>query len=80
MPHVILKLATGRSETIKQQLADAMTQSLVDIAGADAAQVSVAIEDIDIRDWRRLVYEPIIAPALPGLYRRPGYRPEDLPE
>ncbi len=39
----------------------------------------MAIEDVDIGDWRRSVYEPEIEPALPNLYRKPGYKPTDLP-
>ncbi|WP_251977563.1 tautomerase family protein [Salinicola avicenniae] len=80
MPHVTLKLATGRSDAVKQQLADAFTQALVELAGAEPAQVSIAIEDVDIADWRREVYEPEVAPALETLQRKPGYQPSDLPE
>ncbi|GHB13419.1 tautomerase family protein [Salinicola rhizosphaerae] len=78
MPHLTLKLASGRSEAVKQQLAEAFTRDLVEIAGAEPGQVSIAIEDVDIQDWRRLVYEPIVAPVLPVLYKQPGYGSEDL--
>lgn len=79
MPHVNLKIAAGRSDTVKRALAEAFADDLVRIAGADPAQISVAIEDVDPQDWARDVYDREIAPKADVLYREPGYDPDALP-
>jgi 4-oxalocrotonate tautomerase len=79
MPHLNLKIAVGQSDTVKRQLADAFVASLVEIAGVDRNQISVAIEDIDPRHWARDVYDHEIGPKSDTLYRRPGYNPDQLP-
>lgn len=79
MPHVNLKIAAGRSDVVKHELAEAIADNLVRIAGANPAQISVAIEDVEPKNWANDVYDVEIAPKAECLYRRPGYDPEDLP-
>ena len=74
MPHVVVKIATGRTEEQKKRLAEAITRDLIDIAGASDDAVSVAIEETPMKDWAEKVYRPEIAPVLDKLYKKPGYR------
>ena len=47
MPHVIIKLARGRSDEQKTKLADAVTKAVTDGARVPDSAVSVAIEDVE---------------------------------
>lgn len=78
MPHVIVKLWPGESETRKQQLAERIVQAVKDTLAYGAESVSVAMEEIESRDWVEKVYTPDIANKPEQLYKRPGYDPSDL--
>jgi 4-oxalocrotonate tautomerase len=55
MPHVIVKLLPGRSESQKSRLAEQIVKNVVAIAKCDEASVSVAIEEIQPEDWAEKV-------------------------
>ncbi len=73
MPHVSIKLFPGRSETVKQRLADAIVKDVVDIVGCDEASVSVTIEEVSSGAWKEKVYEPDVQAKKDQLYKKPGY-------
>ena len=73
MPHVNVKLWPGRSEQTKQRLADAIVEDVVSIVGCGEESVSVAIEEIDPKDWKEKVYDPLIRRKMDTLYKKPGY-------
>ncbi|KQT62574.1 MULTISPECIES: tautomerase family protein [unclassified Aureimonas] len=73
MPHVIVKLTAGRSEEMKQALAQKLAEALTTTIGCGAEVVSVAIEDVPIADWTEAVYIPEIEPQFDRLYIKPGY-------
>jgi 4-oxalocrotonate tautomerase len=75
MPHVIVKLASGRPESLKQKLADALTQALTTTLGLGEESVSVSLEEIAPKDWTEKVYKPDIIDGPGKLYKRPGYKP-----
>ena len=75
MPHVSIKIITGRSEEQKQKLADQIVKDLMVIAGCDEHSVSVSIEEIDQKNWTEEVYKRDIAPKWNTLYKKPGYNP-----
>ena len=75
MPHLIVKLAKGRSDDVKQKLADQLTIAMVDVLGIDANAVSIAMEDVPREDWMEQVYRPDIEAAADRLLKRPGYGP-----
>ena len=60
MPHVIVKLWPGKSETQKQELADAITRDLMKILNSGEKSISVAMEEITAEDWAEKVYKPDI--------------------
>jgi len=73
MPHVTVKIKAGTPEDKKQQLADAIVKDVVDIVGCGAGSVSVAIEEIDPKDWKEKVYDPFIRRKMNMLYKKPKY-------
>jgi 4-oxalocrotonate tautomerase len=75
MPHVVVKLWPGPSESQKEQLALAITEALKQVIGSTDRSVSVAIDEVASDDWMKSVYEPEIAPRLEALYKKPGYAP-----
>ena len=78
MPHVIVKLWPGKSEQQKTRLAAAITKDIVDILHYQEMSVSVAMEEINSRDWVENVYKPDIQKNLDKLYKKPGYDENDL--
>lgn len=73
MPHIIVKMYAGRSESDKARLADAITQAVMQALGYGEESVSVALEDVEPQDWRAKVYEPDIVAKPETLYKKPGY-------
>jgi 4-oxalocrotonate tautomerase len=75
MPHVIIKMYAGQSAKQKQQIADAVTQTIMTTTGHGADAVSVSIEDVAPADWTEKVYKPDIIGKPGDLYKHPGYDP-----
>jgi 4-oxalocrotonate tautomerase len=76
MPHVLVKLYSGRSERLKARLAEAVSQAVVATLKLDEKSVSVAIEDVEPDNWTREVYKPDIQHN-PKIYKKPGYDPDE---
>ena len=75
MPHVIVKLYSGRSEEEKTKLTEELTRAVIDTLGVGEVAVSVAIEDVEPTDWPEKVYRPDILDKPTELYKKPGYDP-----
>ena len=75
MPHVIVKMYPGRSEEVKNRLADEIANSVAKIAECKETVVSVAIEEIEQDEWAQTVYKPDIINKSETLYKKPGYNP-----
>ncbi len=75
MPHVIVKLLSGRSEEQKTRIADEVTKAIMATTGNRADAVSVGIEDVLPANWTEQVYRPDIAAKPDTLYKKPGYDP-----
>ncbi len=75
MPHVIVKLQSGRSEQQKARIAEEVTKAIMTTAGTDADAVSVSIEDVEAHDWVEKVFKPDISGKPGTLYKKPGYDP-----
>ena len=73
MPHVIVKLLSGRSEQQKARIADEVTKAIMAITGNGEEAVSVSIEDVAPKDWAEKVYKPDIQSKPDTLYKKPGY-------
>ena len=79
MPHVIVKLWPGKSERQKVRLAEAIAKDVMDVLGYGEESVSVAMEEVEARDWAEKVYKPDIVSKPEQLYKKPGYDLSDLP-
>ena len=75
MPHVIVKLHSGRSEQQKSKLGELITQAVMTGARCAQQSVSVVIEDVETAEWTEKVYEPDIMGQADKLYKKPGYKP-----
>jgi 4-oxalocrotonate tautomerase len=75
MPHVIVKLQTGRSDQQKTKIAEEVTKAIMATANCAEQSVSVSIEDVEPSDWTEKVYKPDIAGKPDTLYKKPGYDP-----
>jgi len=73
MPHIIVKLATGKSEPQKRRLAAEITKDVMDVLNTGEEAVSVAMEEVRPEDWAEKVYRPEIQGKLEALYKKPGY-------
>jgi len=56
-------------------LASAVVKDVVAIARCGEEAVSVAIEEVELKDWAETVYRPDILNKSEKLYKRPGYNP-----
>jgi 4-oxalocrotonate tautomerase len=79
MPHVIVKLWPGKSEAQKKALADRIVKDVMDVLGYVEESVSVAMEEVQARDWAVKVYDADIESKPEQIYKRPGYDRSDLP-
>ena len=75
MPHVIVKLYSGRSEQQKTRLAEEITKAVMTALKTGEESVSVGIEDIKPEDWTEKVYKTDILGKPENIYKKPGYVP-----
>ena len=75
MPHVIVKLYSGRSEQQKTRLAEEVTKAVMITLNYGAEAVSVSVEDVAPQDWAEKVYKPDILGRPETIYKKPGYNP-----
>ncbi|WP_320188367.1 tautomerase family protein (plasmid) [Agrobacterium rosae] len=76
MPHIIMKIAIGKSDAEKIELAQALTAAVISTIMCDERFVSVAIEDVEVADWMEKVYQPEIVSKSGLIYKQPEYDPE----
>jgi 4-oxalocrotonate tautomerase len=75
MPHVIVKLWSGKSEKQKSRLADEITKAVMAVLNYGEESVSVAMEEVAPGDWLEKVYKPDILGKPATIYKKPGYDP-----
>lgn len=75
MPHIIVKLYSGRSDKQKTRLAQEITKAVTSALNSGAEAVSVGIEDFEPKDWAEKVYKPDILGKPATIYKKPGYNP-----
>lgn len=76
MPHITVKMFTGRSIEKKKELAAALQQTMIRVLECGSEHVSVALEDWKPEDWH-MVYENDIDKN-PNLMIRPTYELSDI--
>ena len=75
MPHIILKIAAGKSEAEKLSIAQTLSDALTGSLGIEEKSLSVAVEDIEVSDWVEKVFIPDIQAKPEQIYKKPGYDP-----
>jgi len=75
MPHVVVKLHSGRSGQQKKALSQAITEAVTRMLNLGEESVSVGIEDVEPRNWTDQVYRPDILGKTETIYKKPGYDP-----
>ena len=75
MPHLIVKLYSGRSERQKHALAQAVTEAVTSTLNYGEESVSVGIEEVEPKNWTEQVYKPDIIAKAETIYKQPGYDP-----
>jgi 4-oxalocrotonate tautomerase len=75
MPHVVVKMLSGRSDQLKAKLADEITKAVTSTLKLGEESVSVGIEDVEQKDWTGQVYNPDIIGKPATIYKKPGYKP-----
>jgi 4-oxalocrotonate tautomerase len=75
MPHVIVKMLSGRSEADKVRLVKEITETLQSTFDTSPESVSVSIEEYQPSEWTDKVYKPEIEDKPDSLYKKPGYNP-----
>jgi isochorismate pyruvate lyase len=73
MPHIIVKLYPGRSDELKTNLANKVTEALVEAIGAKEEGISVDIQEVQPESWVKGVFKTEILANYNRLYKKPGY-------
>ncbi len=55
MPHVDIKMFSGRDDETKKRVADAVVETMMKELGCQKSHLSVAIHDVDPADWNEQV-------------------------
>ncbi len=74
MPHVIIKIYP-KTEEQKKQLADAITEAIINITDNKEKAISILFEEVTPEEWPTKVYKPDILDKEDKLYKKPGYNP-----
>lgn len=72
MPHIIVKLWSGRNDEIKSKLAKRIANTVAEELNVDIGDVSVAIEEVPREKWGKKVYKAEIKNN-PNIYHKPDY-------
>jgi 4-oxalocrotonate tautomerase len=75
VPHVVVKLSPGKTEQQKSRLAEEIARDVMSILNYGEESVSIAFEEVELRDWIEIVYKPDIQEKWDKVYKKPGYEP-----
>lgn len=72
MPHIKISMFPGRTDEMKQELADAIVRDVSRVLGSNEESISVSIEDIPQNEWDEKIYSKIVDEK-DNLFKKPGY-------
>ena len=75
MPHIIVKMHSGRSDSMKKDLTEQISRAVQASLKLDESVVSVAIEEFAPEEWLEKVYLPDIVGKPEQIWKKPGYDP-----
>jgi len=61
MPHVEIKMFSGRTDEQKKEVAEAVVKAMMDSLGCQRSHLSVAIHDVDPAKWNEEVKDKVDA-------------------
>ena len=61
MPHITVEMLLGRTEEKKQKLAHVLSVAAAGVVDVDPSDVSISICEIDAADWKKRVYDRVLA-------------------
>ncbi|SLM63393.1 MULTISPECIES: tautomerase PptA [Dickeya] len=74
MPHVAIKyFPRNLPETVKQDLANEISELLKKYLNAEDKSISVALTEVQPERWKETVYDIEIGPERDNLTKKPGY-------
>ena len=73
MPHVEVKCFTGRTDEQKRLCAEKIAEIVAETLGCETSGVSVAVKDVERKDWKSEVWDKVIVPDREYMYKEPGY-------
>ncbi|EKQ3464746.1 tautomerase PptA [Escherichia coli] len=74
MPHLDLHFNPRElSEEDIAKMADELCKVLKNYLATSESAISIAMTRVSADDWKEQVYDPIIAPQLGALFKKPGY-------
>ncbi len=72
MPHINVKMYTGRNKEEKEKIAKFLANALVE-TGINESAISVSITDVDKENWKTEVYDKELTNNK-DLFIKPGYK------
>jgi len=73
MPHITAKFWPGRSEALKEELANELTATMERVLGSNPDSISITIEEVEEVSWPKEVYKKEIIDKKDQVYKMPGY-------
>lgn len=73
MPHLEIKLLSGKTEAQKELLANEVMKAAQRVIGYGDESYSVAITDCSLQEWKDEVYPNDVMGDISKLYKVPGY-------
>jgi 4-oxalocrotonate tautomerase len=77
MPHISIKMLSGRTEDQKKRVSAALAETLKKELNVPEKYISVSIEDYTAGEWQN-VFKEEIADKKDKVYIQPKYKPEEL--
>lgn len=75
MPHVVVKMHSGKTDQQKTAIVAEITKALMTAINSSDASISVSLEEFAPSDWAEKVVKPEIIGKPDTLYKRPGNLP-----
>jgi 4-oxalocrotonate tautomerase len=61
MPHVDISMFAGRDDETKKKVAESVVEAMMDSLGCQKSHLSVAIHDVDPKEWNEKVHDKVDA-------------------
>lgn len=73
MPHIKVQMYPGRTTEKKEELTQAIEETIKEVLGATSDSISIAIEEVAQEAWKKEVVEKEIQRKPETITKQPGY-------